>query len=106
MTAAILTIREGEEFFGEWEDFRKDGSRVWIEARVSLIRDAEGRPAGILGVSHDITERKRLEERVRETAKLEAVGNLAGGIGHEFNNLLTVIQGFTQVMLGGLHEHD
>jgi PAS domain S-box-containing protein len=55
----------GEDWVGEFEDWRKDGSRVWIDARVSRIVDVAGRPVGILGVSHDITDRKRAEEDLR-----------------------------------------
>jgi PAS domain S-box-containing protein len=65
MRAAVAAIREGKDFAGEWLDYRKDGSRVWIDARVGLIRDEEGHPQGILGVSHDITERKEAEARLR-----------------------------------------
>ena len=61
-------IREGREFLGEWENYRKDGSRVWIDARVTRFSDASGRPVGVIGVAHDITERKRAEEALRESA--------------------------------------
>ena len=61
-------IREGKEFSGEWESYRKDGSRVWIDARVTRFSDASGRPVGVIGVAHDITERKRAEEALRESA--------------------------------------
>ncbi len=105
LTAALRAVRAGAEFVGEWEGYRKDGSRVWVDARVGLIR-ADGRPAGVLWVAHDITERKRLEGRVRDADRLEAVGRLAGGVGHEFNNLLTVIRGYAQVLLGECDERD
>jgi nitrogen-specific signal transduction histidine kinase len=54
----------------------------------------------------DITERRRLEERLREASRMEAIGRLAGGISHEYNNLLTVINGFAQVMAETLPEND
>ena len=66
MLAAIRAIAEGEEFSGEWEDYRRDGSRVWINARVTRMTDAAGRTVGLLGVAHDISERKRAEEALRE----------------------------------------
>ena len=53
---------EGTSWSGEYEDYRKDGSRVWIEARVNRFNDADGKPAGILGLAYDITDRVRAEE--------------------------------------------
>ncbi len=89
----------GTDWRGEYEDFKKDGSRVWVDARVRRYDRADGTPAGILGVSHDITERKRLEEQFRHAQKMEAVGRLAGGVAHDFNNLLTVINGYADLYL-------
>jgi PAS domain S-box-containing protein len=88
------------------EVIRKDGSTVWTETHVSFIRDAHGRPSGIIGVARDITERKRaeaertqLEAQLRQTQKMEAIGRLAAGVAHDFNNLLTVIGGRSQLVL-------
>ena len=90
----------------ELEQPCKDGSTVWVESTFTWVRDETGRPTGILSVTRDITARKRaeaaLEEseaRLREAQKLEAVGRLAGGVAHEFNNLMTVILGRAQWLL-------
>src|SRR5205807_10139975 len=63
-------IREraaGIEWSREYEDYRKDGSTIWIDARVGPVTDAEGRVVGVLGLAHDITDRKRAEEALRES---------------------------------------
>jgi PAS domain S-box-containing protein len=90
----------------ELEQPCKDGSTVWVESTLTWVRDETGRPTGVLSVTRDITARKRaeaaLEEsqaRLREAQKLEAVGRLAGGVAHEFNNLMTVILGRAQWLL-------
>jgi PAS domain S-box-containing protein len=69
MAAATRALLDGGEFAGEWEDYRKDGSRIWIDARVARITDATGTPVGLMGLSHDISDRKRAEEARREYAE-------------------------------------
>ena len=60
----IRSRAAGTEWVGEYQDYRKDGSRVWIDARVGRVTDTAGRPHGIIGIARDITERKRTEERL------------------------------------------
>jgi two-component system CheB/CheR fusion protein len=66
---AMRRIAAGEEFRGEWADQRKDGNPIWIEALTTLIRDSSGRPVGLMGVSIDVTERRRVLEAVRESER-------------------------------------
>jgi len=106
--------RTGEPTKGfDWEIIRKDGTKRYIEASVSLIKNSSGQPIGFRGIVRDITERKRaeqemsaLEEQLRQSQKIEAIGQLAGGIAHDFNNILTVIKGYSQLSLLGLKEGD
>jgi two-component system, cell cycle sensor histidine kinase and response regulator CckA len=70
------------------------------------LRDAEGHVHGAICMSLDVTDRKQLEEQLRQAQKMEAVGRLAGGIAHDFNNLLMVIQGYADLLLDRLPEGD
>jgi PAS domain S-box-containing protein len=88
-------VTDGPQFF-EYSRHNEAGSRCWIEV---LLRAANiGHEPCVVAVLRDITERRRLEQRVREAEKFRAVGQLAGGVAHDFNNQLTAIIGNAEFM--------
>jgi len=76
----------------------KGVTRTYLATKAPY-RDAQGKVIGLIGISRDISDEKRLAEQVRQSQKLEAIGRLAGGIAHDFNNLLTVINGYAELLL-------
>ena len=100
LASDLERIMAGQDFSGEWRGRRRDGSALWIEVRTTLVRDPDGKPLGFLGVSKDITERKRVDATLRRHEILEVVARLAGGVAHEANNQMSIVLGVASFLLG------
>ncbi|MBI3947481.1 MAG: PAS domain S-box protein, partial [Armatimonadetes bacterium] len=104
--ARIAVVAETGYWEGEVEARRKDGSVFPAYVVETPLKDEAGATVGYVGVSTDISERKHLEEEFRQAQKMEAVGRLAGGVAHDFNNILMPILAYGQMLMERLPEDD
>jgi len=99
----MIAAREEAHLF-EWKARNKAGTVFWVE--VSLKRVKLNEEGFVLAAVRDISERKQLEAQFRQAQRMEAVGQLAGGVAHDFNNLLGVVIGYSDLLLDGLGADD
>jgi len=83
----------------ELELYRKDGSTLWTETVAKLIYDQNHQPIAILGATRDITDRKKLQDQLLKSQKMESLGLLAGGVAHDLNNVLSGIVSYPELLL-------
>ncbi len=93
------TILSGRVWRSEIINRRKDGTLYTEENTITPVRTSSGEITHFISVQEDITKRRNLEEQLRQAQKMESVGHLAGGVAHDFNNILTIIQGHASLLL-------
>ncbi len=91
------SISSGRRWQGRLVNQRKDGTQYTEEVSISPVLDSEGRVVNYVAVKRDITEHLRLSDQFQQAQKMESVALLAGGVAHDFNNMLGVILGYTEI---------
>ena len=102
----VAAARQGKTEARDWTYICKDGSRITVSLTVAAMQSESGGLSGFIGIAQDITERKRLEEQLLQSQKMESIGRLAGGVAHDFNNMLGVIIGSAELLRRRLQEDD
>ena len=101
------SAEDGQVFENEYRMKHADGSwRSFIGRDTIFSRTPDGRVSQVIGTAQDVTEYKRLEQQLLQSQKLEAIGRLAGGVAHDFNNVLTIVLGYGEIVLGSLPTED
>ena len=92
------TIAHGSVWHGEFRNLKRDGELFTVKATIAPLRSPSGKITHYIGIQEDVTEWRQLENELIQSQKMEAVGRLAGGVAHDFNNILTAIIGYASII--------
>jgi PAS domain S-box-containing protein len=95
----LHTLRRGQVWRGQFTSYREDGSSYTEDATISPVRNEQQTVTNYVYLKRDVTHQRQLEEQLRQSQKMDAIGQLAGGVAHDFNNLLTVIMSYAGLAL-------
>jgi len=96
--ALLKTILDGREWRGRFHNRKKSGELYWEETLIAPIKNSEGKITNFIAMKEDISDRVRLEEELHHSQKMDSIGRMAGGLAHDFNNILTAIAGYVGIM--------
>ena len=101
-TAIATAVNNGTPYIIDHRIVRPDGSLQWVPERGDVLSDTDGKLLRIVGTTQEITERRQLEDELRQSQKTQVLGRLAGAIAHDLNNALTAISAYAELALDGV----